>query len=149
MNKTLAGIIMMLLITRPVLAQDADEMFSLIRKINVDHLGTVGQIDACEFSRDNHYIIASDNHGTAKIYIRSSGKFVNEVKHIKLNNIQFERAGKINAIGYSYNRKYFYTGINDVGLKLWDAETYTLAHHFDRTAEVDGADFSSDRKSVV
>ena len=42
----------------------------------------------------------------------------------------FERAGKMNAVGYSYDRKYFYTGINDQGLKLWDAETYTLVRHF-------------------
>ena len=58
----------------------------------------------------------------------------------------FERAGKINAVGYSYDRKYFYTGINDHGLKLWDAETCTLVRHFNKTAEVDGADFSSDGK---
>ncbi len=88
-------------------------MFSLIRKIKVDHLGTVGQIDGCEFSKDNYYIIASDNHGAAKVYIRSSGKYVNEVKHIQINNLKFERAGKVNAVGYSYDRKYFYTGIND------------------------------------
>jgi WD40 repeat protein len=123
-----------------------DEMFSLIRKINVDHLGTVGQIDGCEFSKDNHYIIASDNHGTAKIYLRSTGEYVNEVSHIQINNLKFARAGKINAVGYSYDRKYFYTGINDHGLKLWDAKTYKLVHHFNKRAEVDGADFSSDGK---
>jgi WD40 repeat protein len=145
-NKMSIGVITMLFLTQSILAQNADEMFSLIRKINVDHLGTVGQIDGCEFSKDNYFIIASDNHGTAKIYIRSTGKFVGEVKHIQLNNLEFERAGKINAVGYSYDRKYFYTGINDKGLKLWDAATFTLVHHFNKTAEVDGADFSSDGK---
>jgi len=143
-KKMSMGIIICLLFT--TLAFGQDEMFSLIRKINVDHLGTVGQIDGCEFSKDNYYIIASDNHGTAKVYIRATGEYVNEVKHIELNNLKFEKAGKVNAVGYSYDRKYFYTGINDVGLKLWDAKTYTLVHHFNKTAEVDGADFSSDDK---
>jgi len=109
-KKMSIGIIIFVLFTQLTFGQD--EMFSLIRKINVDHLGTVGQIDGCEFSKDNYYIIASDNHGTAKIYIRSSGKYVNEVKHIVSNNLEFERAGKVNAVGYSYNRKYLYTGIN-------------------------------------
>ncbi|RKY06470.1 MAG: hypothetical protein DRP65_11740 [Planctomycetota bacterium] len=143
-KKTSIGIIIFVLFTQLTFGQD--EMFSLIRKINVDHLGTVGQIDGCEFSKDNYYIIASDNHGTAKIYIRSTGEFVNQVKHIEINNLKFERAGKINAVGYSYDRKYFYTGINDHGLKLWDAKTFKLVHHFNKTAEVDGADFSSDGK---
>ena len=123
-----------------------DGMFSLIRKIPVDHMGTLGQIDGCEFSKDNYYIIASDNHAKAKIYVRETGVFVNQVKHLEMDNVQFERAGKINAVGYSYDRKYFYTGINDHGLKLWDAETYTLVRHFNKTTEVDGADFSSDGK---
>jgi len=123
-----------------------DEMFTLIRKIPVDDLGVTGQIDACEFSKDNYYIIATDNHATAKIYIRETGEFVNQVKHIDIKNDQFERAGKINALGYSYDRKYFFTGINDYGLKLWDAENYTLVYHFYRTKEVDGATFSSDGK---
>ena len=144
-NKKISiGIIIFVVLSHLTFSQD--EMFSLIRKIKVDHLGPAGQIDGCEFSKDNYYIIASDNHGTAKVYIRSSGKYVNEVKHIQLNNLKFERAGKVNAVGYSYDRKYFYTGINDHGLKLWNAETYTLAHHFNKTAEVDGADFSSDGK---
>jgi WD40 repeat protein len=143
-KKMSIGIIIFVLFTQLTFGQD--EMFSLIRKINVDHLGTVGQIDGCEFSKDNYYIIASDNHATAKIYIRETGVFVNQVKHIEMNNVLFERAGKINAVGYSYDRKYFYTGINDQGLKLWDAETYTLVHHFNKTEEVDGADFSSDGK---
>ncbi|MCH9023182.1 MAG: hypothetical protein IID32_10525, partial [Planctomycetes bacterium] len=34
----------------------------------------------------------------------------------------------------------------DHGLKLWNAETYTLVHHFVKTKEVDGATFSSDGK---
>ena len=83
--------------------QDADAMFTLIRKINVDPLGVVGQIDGCEFSKDNKYIIASDNHGTAHIYIRATGKEVARVKHIEIDNKKFERAGKINAVGYSHN----------------------------------------------
>jgi WD40 repeat protein len=145
-NQAGIGIITLLILTQSIFAQDADEMFSLIRKIKVDPLGTVGQIDGCEFSKDNHYIIASDNHATAKIYIRETGLFVNQVKHIEMTNLLFERAGKINAAGYSYDRKYFYTGINDHGLKLWDAETCTLVRHFNKTAEVDGADFSSDGK---
>ncbi len=143
-NKISIGIIILTLSAHVVFGQD--EMFSLIRKINVDHMGVKGQIDACEFSKDNYYIIASDNHATAKIYIRETGEFLNQVKHLELSNDQFERAGKINALGYSYDRTYFYTGINDHGLKLWDAETYTLVHHFNKTAEVDGADFSSDGK---
>lgn len=109
-------------------------------------MGVTGQIDACEFSKDNYYIIASDNHANAKIYIRETGEYVNQVNHIDMKNDQFERAGKINALGYSYDGKYFFTGINDHGLKLWDAKTYTLVHHFNKTAEVDGADFSSDGK---
>ncbi|MHC4631741.1 MAG: WD40 domain-containing protein [Planctomycetota bacterium] len=143
-KKMSIGIIIFVLFTQLTFGQD--EMFSLIRKINVDHLGTVGQIDGCEFSKDNYYIIASDNHGTAKIYIRSSGKYVNEVKHIVSNNLEFERAGKVNAVGYSYNRKYLYTGINDRGLKVWDANTYKLLHHFGDGFNTDSADFSSDDK---
>jgi len=144
MKRSVIVLIAVTLSSHMVLGQD--EMFTLIRKINVDHEGVVGQIDGCEFSKDNYFIIASDNHATAKIYIRETGEFVNQVKHINITNDQFERAGKINALGYSYDRKYFYTGINDHGLKLWDAETYTLVHHFNKTAEVDGADFSSDGK---
>jgi len=143
-KKILIGIIILTLSSHLVLGQD--EMFSLIRKINVDQAGVIGQIDACEFSRDNYFIIASDNHANAKIYIRKTGEFVNQVKHLEIDNDQFERAGKINALGYSYDRKYFYTGINDGGLKLWDANTYTLVHHFNKKAEVDGAGFSSDGK---
>ena len=143
-KKISIGIIILTLSSHLVFGQN--EMFSLIRKINVDHVGIMGQIDGCEFSKDNYYIIASDNHANAKIYIRETGVFVNQVKHIEMNNVMFERAGKMNAVGYSYDRKYFYTGINDQGLKLWDAETYTLVHHFNKTAEVDGADFSSDGK---
>ncbi len=135
-------ILILALSSHLVFAQN--EMFTLIRKIPVDDLGVTGQIDACEFSKDNYYIIATDNHATAKIYIRETGEFVNQVKHIDIKNDQFERAGKINALGYSYDRKYFFTGINDYGLKLWDANTYTLVHHFYKTKEVDGATFSSD-----
>ena len=113
-NKNISiGIIIFVVFTQLTFSQD--EMFSLIRKIKVDHLGTVGQIDGCEFSKDNYYIIASDNHGTAKVYIRSSGKYVNEVKHIQLNNLKFERAGKVNAVGYSYDRKYFYMALMTTG----------------------------------
>ncbi len=141
-KKIQLGIIILTLSSHLVFAQD--EMFSLIRKIPVDDAGVTGQIDACEFSKDNYFIIATDNHANAKIYIRETGEFVNQVKHIEISNDQFERAGKINALGYSYDRKYFFTGINDHGLKLWDANTYTLVHHFYKTAEVDGAGFSSD-----
>jgi len=140
--KTIMGILILVLSSHLVFGQH--EMFSLIRKIPVDDAGVTGQIDACEFSKDNYYIIATDNHANAKVYIRETGEFVNQVKHIDINNDQFERAGKINALGYSYDRKYFFTGINDYGLKLWDAEKYTLVHHFYKTAEVDGACFSSD-----
>jgi len=146
MNRMGVVLVAMLLLTQSVLAQEADQMFSLIRKINVDPVGTAGQIDGCEFSKDDYYIIASDNHATAKIYVRETGLFVNQVKHIEMNNVLFDKAGKMNAVGFSYDRKYFYTGINDKGLKLWDAETYTLVHHFNKNAEVDGADFSSDGK---
>jgi len=140
--KTIMGILILALSSHLVFGQH--EMFSLIRKIPVDDAGVTGQIDACEFSKDNYYIIATDNHANAKVYIRETGEFVNQVTHIEINNDQFERAGKINALGYSYDRKYFFTGINDYGLKLWDAEKYTLVHHFYKTAEVDGACFSSD-----
>ena len=88
-NQAGIGIITLLILTQSIFAQDADEMFSLIRKIKVDPLGTVGQIDGCEFSKDNHYIIASDNHATAKIYIRETGLFVNQVKHIEMTNLLF------------------------------------------------------------
>jgi len=138
------GIVVFVLFTQLTFGQD--EMFSLIRKINVDHLGTVGQIDGCEFSKDNYFIIASDNHATAKIYIRQTGEFVNQVKHIQMNNTIFMKAGKMNAVGYSFDRKYFYTGINDEGLKVWDARTYTLVHHFAPGKSVDCADFSPDNK---
>ncbi|NOR33951.1 MAG: hypothetical protein GQ579_04645 [Bacteroidales bacterium] len=142
--KTIMVILILALSSHLVFGQD--DLFTLIRKIPVDDLGITGQIDACEFSKDNYYIIATDNHATAKVYIRETGEFVNQVKHIDIKNDQFERAGKINALGYSYDRKYFFTGINDFGLKLWDAETFTLVHHFYRTKEVDGATFSSDGK---
>ena len=126
-KKIQLGIIILTLSSHLVFGQD--EMFTLIRKIPVDDLGVTGQIDACEFSKDNYYIIATDNHDTAKIYIRETGEFVNQVKHIDIKNDQFERAGKINALGYSYDRKYFFTGINDYGLKLWDAENYLSLIH--------------------
>ncbi len=142
MKKSAIVLIFLTLSSHLILGQD--DMFTLIRKIPVDHLGVTGQIDACEFSKDNYYIIATDNHANAKIYIRETGEYVNQVTHIDIKNDQFERAGKINALGYSYDRKYFFTGINDHGLKLWDAEAYTLVHHFYKTAEVDGACFSSD-----
>jgi len=140
------SIVIIILVLFTQLSFGQDEMFSLIRKINVDHVGAMGQIDGCEFSKDNYYIIASDNHATAKIYIRSSGKYVNEVKHIVLNNSKFLKAGKANAVGYSYNRKYLYTGINDRGLKIWDANTYKLLHHFGDGLNTDCASFSSDDK---
>jgi len=140
------SIVIIILVLFTQLSFGQDEMFSLIRKINVDHVGAMGQIDGCEFSKDNYYIIASDNHATAKIYIRSSGKYVNEVKHIVLNNSKFLKAGKANAVGYSYNRKYLYTGINDRGLKIWDANTYKLLHHFGDGLNTDCARFSSDDK---
>ncbi len=140
-NKLAVGLLLFTLSSNLGFGQH--EMFSLIRKTPVDDAGVTEQIDACEFSKDNYYIITTDNHANAKVYIRETGEFVNQVKRIEINNDQFERAGKINALGYSYDRKYFFTGINDYGLKLWDAETYTLAHHFYKTAEVDGACFSS------
>ena len=67
-RKTSVWMIILTLCSQLVFSQN--EMFSLIRKIPVDDLGVTGQIDACEFSKDNYYIIATDNHATAKIYIR-------------------------------------------------------------------------------
>ena len=124
--------------------QNPGAMFTLIRKINVDPLGVVGQIDGCEFSKDNKYIIASDNHATAHIYDRATGKELGSVKHLKIDNKQFERAGKINAVGFSHNGKYFYTGINDGGLKIWDPKTFTLLHHLGDGTNTDGATFNAD-----
>jgi len=33
-----------------------NEMFSLIRKINVDHMGEAAQINVCELRKDKYYI---------------------------------------------------------------------------------------------
>ena len=83
-NRLFGGLIIILMTSQLVYGQD--EMFTLIRKIPVDDLGVTGQIDACEFSKDNYYIIATDNHATAKVYIRETGEFVNQVKHIDIKN---------------------------------------------------------------
>ncbi len=148
-NRTSIAILALLLLAQSSFAQSESAAFSLIRKINVDPLGVVGQIDGCEFSKDNKYIIASDNHGTAHIYIRATGEEVTRVKHIAIDNKKFERAGKINAVGYSHNGKYFYTGINDRGLKIWDSKTFELLHHLGDGTNTDGATFSLDDKWLV
>ena len=143
-EKMSVSIITLLIFAPSIFARDGDEMFSLIRKIKVDPLGVVGQIDGCEFSKNNQFIIASDNHGIAHIYIRATGKEIGRVKHIEIDNKKFERAGKVNAVGYSHDGKYFYTGINDRGLKIWNARTFELLHHLSDGSDTDGAAFSSD-----
>lgn len=132
-----------------VTAQEADDMFTLIRKIRVDPLGVVGQIDGCEFSWDNKFIIASDNHGIAHVYLRETGEEIGSVKHIEISNKKFERAGKVNAVGYSHNGKWLYTGINDVGTKVWDAHTFKLLHHLSDGKDTDGAAFTRDDSIFV
>ena len=144
-----AGVAAVLLLSLPALAQEADEMVTLIRKIQVDPLGVVGQIDGCEFSKDNQFIIASDNHGIAHIYIRATGEEIGKVKHIEINNTKFERAGKINAVGYSRDGKFFYTGINDRGLKIWDAKTFELLHHLSDGTDTDGVGLSHDSRLLA
>jgi len=138
----------------------ADDYFTLIRKIAVDDVGIYGQIDGNEFSKDNKYIIASDNHAKLKIYDRATGDFVGLSRHFILNNTSFEDAGKMNAVGFNHASTLFFTGLNDVGLKIFDFTKFTPTpdprpeefnnwpevHHFVAGTEVDGADFSHDDK---
>ena len=124
-----------------LLAQD--EMFDLIRKIQVDDAGAdAGQIDSCEFSKDGDLIIAADNHATAKVYDRATGELINQVQHRVLDNMAFATEGKVNAAGFSFDGLHFYTGINEMGLKVWDAQSFQLVHHFADGRNSDAADFS-------
>ena len=129
-----------------------DDYFTLIQKIAVDDVGVYGQIDGNEFSKDNKYIIASDNHAKVKIYDRATGDFIGLSRHFILNNTSFEDAGKMNAVGFNHASTLFFTGLNDVGLKIFDFTTFIPnptddnnwpeVHHFVAGTEVDGADFS-------
>ena len=69
MNAMRITVLMFVILTSAmaVVAQEQDKHLTLIRKIQVDPLGTLGAVDGCEFSKDGKLVSASDNHGVCRI----------------------------------------------------------------------------------
>jgi WD40 repeat protein len=129
-----------------VLAQEQDNYLTLIRKVQVDPLGTLGAVDGCEFSKDGKMLSASDNHGVCRIYRVSDGKEVGKVTHNLLHNKKHHRDGEINAVPFSYDGQYLCTGRNRDGTKVWRTNDWGLEKHLINNAETDGITFSPNKK---
>jgi WD40 repeat protein len=129
--------------------QDArcSETLTLIRKIQVDRQGTAGAVDGCAFSTKGDLVAASDNTGLTKIYRVADGEFVLQVKH---NERKVSRSnGETNAIHFSVDDRYFLTGMNDTGCKIWELATGKMIKNLGHGKNTDGAAFSPDGKWVA
>ncbi len=125
----------------------SSEMLTLIRKIQVDKQGTAGAVDGCAFSTKGDLVAASDNTGLTKIYRVSDGKFVMQVKH---NEEEVSGSdGETNAIHFSVDDRYFLTGMNDTGCKIWELSTGKMLKNLGHGKNTDGAAFSPDGKWVA
>lgn len=120
----------------------ASEMFTLLRKIRVDSLGTAGAVDGCAFSTAGDLVAASDNHGNTKIYRVEDGTFVMQVHHAEGKVSGSD--GETNAIHFSPDDRHFLTGMNDTGCKIWKKATGELVVNLGHGTNTDGAAFSPD-----
>ena len=134
------------LLSLSLLASGQTEPLKLLRRIHVDPLGSAGAVDGCEFSKDGRLISASDNHGRCYVYRVSDGAEVGKVTHHLMKNESHHKDGEINAVPFSYDGRYFCTGRNDDGTKVWRTSDYGLEKHLIDDAETDGIDFSPNGK---
>lgn len=123
-----------------------DGPMKLIGKIKVDPLGAAGAVDGCEFSKDGKLVTASDNHGVCRVYRVSDGKQIGKVTHTLLTNKSHDKEGELNAVPFSYDGRFFCTGRNDDGTKIWRTSDFGLEKHLIDKAETDGIDFSPNGK---
>jgi WD40 repeat protein len=118
----------------------------LIRKIRVDPLGTAGAVDGCEFSKDGKLVSASDNHGVCRVYRVADGAELGKVTHCLLHNKRHKPDGELNAVPFSYDGRFFCTGRNKDGTKVWRTSDFGLEKHLIDKAETDGIDFAPNGK---
>jgi WD40 repeat protein len=142
----LAAAIIILASTSVFAATTENGTLSLIHKVKVDPLGTLGAVDGCEFSKDGKFVSASDNHGVCKVYRVSDGKEIGKVTHHLMHNKQHSPDGEINAVPFSVDGKYLCTGRNKDGTKIWRTSDYGLEKHLIKKGETDGIGFSPNGK---
>lgn len=125
----------------------AQTTLEFLQKIKVDEKGTAGAIDGCAFNRKGDLVAASDNTGLTKIYKVADGTLVTQVKH---NENEVGKAnGETNAIHFSKDDKYFLTGMNKTGCKIWELATGKMIKNLGHGKNTDGAAFSPDGKWIA
>jgi WD40 repeat protein len=130
------------------LSTDAqDNLFTLLRKIQVDHQGTAGACDGSAFNTRGDLIAASDNTGLTKIFRVADGKLVQTIQH---NEGEVSAAdGETNVIHFTSDDKFAVTGMNDTGAKIWKLKSGKMVKNLGHGQNTDGAAFSPDDKWIA
>jgi WD40 repeat protein len=124
-----------------------DNLFMLLRKIQVDHQGTAGACDGSAFSTRGDLIAASDNTGLTKIFRVADGKLVQTIQH---NEGEVSAAdGETNVIHFTSDDKFAVTGMNDTGAKIWKLKSGKMVKNLGYGQNTDGAAFSPDDKWIA
>ncbi|MEM8565464.1 MAG: hypothetical protein AAGF85_03335 [Bacteroidota bacterium] len=119
----------------------------MLRKIKVDHQGTAGACDGSAFNTKGDIVAASDNTGLTKLFRVSDGSLVSTIKH---NEGEVSaQDGETNVIHFTPDDKFFITGMNLTGAKIWNVETKEMIKGLGHGQNTDGAAFSPDGKWVA
>ena len=133
-----------LVVVTTVCRADGLDTLTLVHRIRVDDQGTAGAVDGCAFSTKGDLVAASDNTGLTRVYRVSDAELVIEVRH---NQRRVSGAdGETNAIHFSPDDRYFLTGMNDTGCKVWELATGRMIKNLGRGRNTDGGAFSPDGK---
>ena len=116
------------------------DMFVLTNRIQVDALGPAG-------ASDGKIVAASDNRGATSLYRVDNGELMLRVNHAEYD--VSKAGGETNAIDFSPDGKWFLTGMNDTGCKIWDARSGKLVMQLGNGTSTDGAAFSPDGRFVA
>ena len=122
-------------------------LYNLVHRIQVDEKGTAGAIDGCAFSSDGRIVAASNNNGKTRLYRVEDGEQILEVDHAEYDVSM--SGGETNAIDFSPDDRWFLTGMNDTGCKVWETQTGKLVKNLGHGTSTDGAAFSPDGKFLA
>jgi WD40 repeat protein len=136
---------------------DTAQILTTIGKFNIDPRGTAGGSDGVNFNRSGSMAAVANDKGECILYDVSTWSQLLKISHYKGKIKEYDDK-QINNISFSANDSLFATGMNNTGVKIWEAKTGKLIKRLADGTNSDGLAFSpngkwiavaSDNKAVV